>query len=72
MARKIRQSVTFTGNTADFLEESAARRGVPVSEIVRQAVALEAWFQGVEASGAKVLVQRENETTPREVEFVSR
>lgn len=72
MARKIRQSVTFTGSTADFLEELATRRGVPVSEIVRQAVALEAWFQGVEASGAKVLVQRENETTPREVEFVSR
>jgi hypothetical protein len=70
MPRK-RQSITFTDDAAELVEDLANKRGVTVSEVVRQALAREKWFDERPAD-EKILLQREGEAHPREVHFVVR
>jgi len=48
------------------LDELATKRGVSKADILRDAVALEKWFDEAQTSGGKVLLQ-DKEGTVREV-----
>jgi len=66
-----RQSITFTDEAADLVENLAAKRGVSVSEVVREAIALEKWLQDRQSANEKILVKKDDEPA-REVEFLIR
>lgn len=66
-----RQSITFTGEGAETLERLASERGVSVSEIVRQAVALADWRYKIESSGQRIFTGKEKDSS-HEVRFVAR
>ena len=68
MARGRRQNVTFTGETAEWLESMAAKKGITVAEVVNRGVALESWLD--QMSDAKILVQFPGQQA-REVRFLS-
>ena len=64
-----RQSITFTGDGVETLEKMADERGMTVSEIVREAVALEAWRYDVEREGKRIFAGKDRDTA-HEVRFV--
>jgi hypothetical protein len=66
-----RQSITFTDEAAVTVEKLAAEHGKSVSEIVREAVALESWFQETRGAGRKIYVKDEDDGSFREVEFLT-
>jgi hypothetical protein len=68
MARTPRQSVTFTGEAAQWLKEMAARKGITVTDVVHRGVALESWLDSLD--DAKILVQYPGQQA-REVTFMS-
>ncbi len=64
-----RQSVTFTDEAADAVVDLAKKRGTSVSEVVREAVALQVWLEQTKDAGEKVYVGQEP-GPKREVEFI--
>lgn len=63
-----RENITFTGKAAETVRRLADEAGVTVAEIVRQAVAREAWFRDYTNSGGTLLIMDENDEI-RQVEF---
>jgi hypothetical protein len=70
MPRVRRQSVTFTNKAAETVERLAQDAGTSVSEVVREAVAREAWFQGTVRSGKQIFVRDPVTGEQHQVEFV--
>ena len=52
-----RVQVNFSEGAYATLSELAESRGKSMSEILREAIALEKWFQDTWASGDKILVE---------------
>jgi Ribbon-helix-helix protein, copG family len=69
MARRPRQSLTFTGAAAELVERLARERGVSVAEVVREALAREQWFTEATRKG-RILYQEHGKSEPHEVQFV--
>lgn len=69
VVRTHRFTVNFSGDAYQALEHLAERKGKSMSEVLRDAIALEKWFQDTIEAGAKVLVEdhsgRVREVVPR-------
>mgnify|MGYP000539146505 CR=1 FL=1 len=65
--RKI--SVALTDEAAQTVEEMAAKNKIPVSELVRRAIALEKFIEDELAEGSTVMIRRKNGDLER-VQFV--
>lgn len=66
MARRV--NVNFSDDAYQTLEELAASKGKPVTHVVRDALALEKWFEDTRREGGRVLVERDGkarEVIPR-------
>lgn len=66
MAKKV--GVNLSDRAYSELEELAARKEKPVTQVVRDAIALEKWFEDTRKKGGKVLVERDGkvqEIVPR-------
>jgi metal-responsive CopG/Arc/MetJ family transcriptional regulator len=59
MAKTHRVNVNFSENAYRTLEDLADRKGKSMSEVLRDAIALEKWFQDTNDEGGKVLVEQE-------------
>jgi hypothetical protein len=53
-----RVNVNFSDQAYRTLEELAARSGKSMSEVLREAIALKAWFDRERANGNRILVER--------------
>jgi hypothetical protein len=63
VARKVRThrvNVNFSESAFEDLAEIARRRNKNVSDVVREAIAFEKWYQDTVDSGGQVLVERDN------------
>lgn len=58
-----RVNVNFSDSAYKTLEELARRKGKTMSEVLREAIALEKWFEDVQNRGDKVLVERQDGKT---------
>jgi hypothetical protein len=58
--RTHRVNVNFSEEAYEDLAQIAKRRNKKVSDVVREAIALEKWYQDTVDSGAHVLVERKN------------
>jgi hypothetical protein len=67
--RQRRQSITFTGEGADAIAKLASERGISVSEVVREAVALETWRQRTVLDGEHIYAGKDRDSA-HEVQFV--
>lgn len=67
-AQTKRMSLSMTGDIAQQLEHLAAIQGVSQNEILRRAIATEAYIQSEIASGSTILIQKKDGTL-REVVF---
>ncbi len=56
-----RVNVNFTPEAYSALEGLARRKGTTISEVLRDAIALEQWFEATRAEGGRVLVERDGE-----------
>jgi hypothetical protein len=68
MATTRRVNVNFSESAYRTLEDLADRKGKSMSEVLRDAIALEKWFQDTNESGGKVVVEqdgRAREVIPR-------
>ena len=68
MANVHRVNVNFSEDAYRKLTELAQRKGRSVSDVLRDAIALEQWFDEAKQSGSRVLVEREGkvrEVIPR-------
>jgi hypothetical protein len=68
MPKTHRVNVNFSENAYKTLEDLADRKGKTLSEVLRDAIALEKWFQDTTDEGGKVLVEQEGrarEVIPR-------
>lgn len=68
MANKHRINVNFSEEAYDELTDLAQRRGKTVSDLLRDAIALERWFDETNRDGGRVLVERDGnvrEVIPR-------
>ena len=59
MATKRRVNVDFPEDTYKALESMAQKRGTTLSEVLRDAVGLEKWYEDTKQEGARVLVERD-------------
>jgi hypothetical protein len=57
-----RVNVNFSESAYETLEELAQRKGKSMSEILRDAIALEKWFDDTYREGGRFLVDRNGET----------
>ncbi len=57
---KIKVTASLTDETAEAVERMARNRGVSVSEIIRQSIALREYFEEVLADGETLLVRDDN------------
>jgi metal-responsive CopG/Arc/MetJ family transcriptional regulator len=71
-AAMARFSVSFSDEAYATLEEIARREGKTKVEVLRDALALEKWFQDTKRSGGRVLVERQNGTGSQLREVVAR
>jgi hypothetical protein len=55
-----RVNVNFSEQAYQTLEDLARRSGKSMSEVLREAIALKAWFDKERADGNRVLVERPN------------
>jgi hypothetical protein len=62
MATVHRVNVNFSESAYETLEELAKRKGKSMSEILRDAIALEKWFDDTYREGGRFLVDRDGET----------
>jgi metal-responsive CopG/Arc/MetJ family transcriptional regulator len=58
MSRRI--NVNFSENASTTLEKLAAEKGKSISEVVRDAIALERWFTETTKEGGKILVEHKD------------
>lgn len=68
MANVHRVNVNFSEDAYTQLTELAQRRGKTVSDLLREAIALERWFDETTRDGNRVLVERDGklrEIVPR-------
>jgi Ribbon-helix-helix protein, copG family len=68
MPKTHRVNVNFSESAYKTLEDLADRKGKTLSEVLRDAIALEKWFQDTNDEGGKVLVEQEGrarEVIPR-------
>jgi hypothetical protein len=68
MANLHRVNVNFSEEAYDELTDLAQRRGKTVSDLLRDAIALERWFDETKRDGGRVLVERDGhvrEVIPR-------
>jgi metal-responsive CopG/Arc/MetJ family transcriptional regulator len=68
MARTHRVNVNFSESAYQALEDLAERKGKSMSEVLRDAIALEKWFQDTNEEGGKVVVEKDGrarEVIPR-------
>lgn len=56
---RVRVNVVFSKEINDMLESIARRKGKTKSEILRDAISLEKWFNDVLDEGGHVLVERD-------------
>jgi hypothetical protein len=56
--KKVRVNVNFSPQAYDTLEKLAQSRGTSMSEVLRDAIALEGWFEDRQREGARILVER--------------
>ena len=56
---RVRINVVFSKEINDMLESIARRKGKTKSEILRDAISLEKWFNDVLDEGGHVLVERD-------------
>jgi metal-responsive CopG/Arc/MetJ family transcriptional regulator len=54
-----RVNVSFSEHVYEMLEELAEKKGKSMTDILRDAVALEAWLQKEWESGSRIIVERE-------------
>jgi hypothetical protein len=57
-----RINVNFSDVAYTTLKTLARDQGKSMSEVLRDAIALEKWFQGVHSRGGRVLVERHGRT----------
>ena len=57
-ARVRRVNVNFSEQAYETLEDLAARSGKSMSDVLREAIALKAWFDRERAAGNRILVER--------------
>lgn len=57
-----RVNVNFTGDAYEVLEQLAASRGKSISDVLRDAVALERWIEENRQAGARILIERDGKT----------
>jgi hypothetical protein len=57
MAKRV--NVNFSDESYGTLERIAKKKGKTMSEVLRDAIALEAWFDDTTSSGGHILVERE-------------
>lgn len=62
MASVHRVNVNFSESAYQTLEELADRKGKSMSDILRDAIALEKWFDETYREGGRLLVERDGET----------
>jgi hypothetical protein len=63
-----RISVNLSDDAYQTLEKLAQDKGKPITQVVRDSVGLEKWFEETRKEGARVLVEREGkvrEVIPR-------
>jgi predicted DNA-binding protein len=68
MANVHRVNVNFSEDAYEQLTELAERKGKTVSDLLRDAIALERWFDETNREGSRVLVERDGkvrEVIPR-------
>lgn len=56
-----RVNVNFSENAFQALDELSKRKGKSMSDILRDAIALEKWFDDTYREGGKFLVERDGE-----------
>lgn len=62
----VRVNANFSPESYEVLSEIAKRRGKSLSEVLRDAIAFEKWYQDTVDEGGHVLVERGNRR-PREL-----
>lgn len=62
MATVHRVNVNFSESAYATLEQLAERRGKSMSEILRDAISLEKWFDDTYREGGRFLVEQDGET----------
>lgn len=55
-----RVNVNFSEGAYASLQRLAERRGKSISEILRDAIAFESWYQETADSGGRILIERED------------
>jgi Arc/MetJ-type ribon-helix-helix transcriptional regulator len=55
-----RVNVNFSEQAYQTLQDLASRSGKSMSEVLREAIALKAWFDRERAEGSRILVERPN------------
>lgn len=55
-----RVNVNFSDDAYETLKEIARSRDKTISEVLRDAIALERWYEDTKQEGARVLVERED------------
>jgi metal-responsive CopG/Arc/MetJ family transcriptional regulator len=68
MANVHRVNVNFSEDAYEELTELAQRKGKTLSDLLRDAIALERWFDDAKQEGSRVLVERDGklrEVIPR-------
>jgi hypothetical protein len=53
-----RVNVNFSSDTYELLSRIASRKGISMSEVLRQAIALEDYVEQARLEGARVLIDR--------------
>ena len=56
-----RVNVNFSPQAYSALEQLARQKGKTMSEVLRDAIALEQWFETTRQEGGRVLVERDGE-----------
>jgi hypothetical protein len=51
--------VNFSGEAFETLADLASRKGKTMSEVLRDAIALEKWFDQTQREGGRILVERD-------------
>jgi hypothetical protein len=54
-----RVNVNFSEDTFRIIENLARKRGMTVSDVIREAILLEKWFNEMEDEGGRILVERD-------------
>jgi Arc/MetJ-type ribon-helix-helix transcriptional regulator len=64
-----RVNVNFSEPVYRMLEQLAKRRGTSMAEVLRDAIALEAWVEKERERGSRIMAQRDGDDLPTELVF---